>query len=455
MADRYGRFNVNDGLNLAQSFRRTRMVNDALGEKEANREIEKKVYEGLAWKEANPEGNLPPEQFPPEAQFKIGQKLFEQKFNDFKLKNQEQLLSNAGRDEKIKEYQVRNLELKRLGDAYYLARGTGNNDEARRIARQINNEHAGTTGIFTDIDPKRPNELLTRRQINGQEKYMPDLPITQYDELIAKITSMPEQDLMNMRLGFDSMRIKINEGIFSKAKPLINDKGDIIYEIPSGLIDKTTGNVLGKMYVRSSVFDATDPKSSLPIDEETVRSGGFYSMEEYGAKKLVKSDKLDLEAKRADIDKKRQVSPGDVVTTTEGQGTLTNKGGKLTLNKLSGGTIKKEVKPSDKSELYKQSLKKLETDLMPFVEKGSTAINFDTGELTSGGNNALLKAQELIRKQDSGQALTPSEETNIKFAYRAVARHRQMSENATAELQDSSDPLKIKGKIPNLAPRGQ
>ncbi|WP_419783594.1 hypothetical protein [Maridesulfovibrio sp.] len=85
-----------------------------------------------------------------------------------------------------------------------------------------------------------------------------------------------------------------------------------------------------------------------------------------------------------------------------------------------------------------QMRKSLGDALKPFHQKGKTLIDFTTGELTDEGNNAFNDASKLVESYNSGQwkPETEADKTRLQAAGQAVGIYQQIIQRGSGHIPD-------------------
>jgi len=434
MVDRWGRLTFDDGLQIAQTaqyFKRDY-------EREQDRKAEKDAY-----KVADAIRNKDDiSQFSPEARYK-GSKLY---WDDEFGKVRTQTYQARNETEAIQQKSAKlKLNLDQAAEklrVYKSARRSGNNALAKQLAVQISNEHMYNGRYIEGPERGEPGYKVTNW--DGSKQVVSDMPIEQVDQLLGAYFDRPQDEIMQWQMSAEALRAQKNEEILSKAEPYINEKtNQVIYRVPAGTWDPQTGKPRGAFFVDSPTAETEIPKS---------QTKGFTKFNVAVAKAGLRTERLRSKKAEKDLGKPDIVSPGSLVPGKGGQvGVITSgpqrpagqidETGAIDETAPSGGLQFQAIPglgqgaiPGGKgaptaSQQYNLMVKQLETELMPFIDKGQSAIDPETLQITNSGKNALMNAIKLAQKYQSGPTdLTDEEKAIAQNAVRAVQIYQSISD---------------------------
>jgi hypothetical protein len=408
MPDQYGRPTIADGLQVAQAFNWAQ-ENEA---KNQDRRTAAEAYQ-VADAMANKKDTS---NFTPQARFAGAKLYWDSKLGELKTKSQEQLNTTQAMQQTMTRL---DLNLKVAGERlrqYQLARSMGDDKRAKEIAIQLNNENM-YNGHY--VKPNTESGGYDVTTWGGKTEKIDDMPITQVDQLLGAYFNKPYDEIMQWQMGAEQLRRQKNEEILARAEPWINDKtGQIIYKIPAG-IWAPDGQPRDAHFV-------DDPMAQRELTPEQTK--GF--------------TKLDVASKKAAVmgAQKEMNKPGapinpDMVVQSGGQTGLIipGEGGKpAAFTPIQGGAGKLSIpkgKAASEKSSYDLKVKQLETELMPFVEKGQSVIDPQTLAITNNGNNALKTAMSIVQKNEQDpKQLSDAEKKLLPNAQRAVAMYQQLSQ---------------------------
>ena len=415
MVDRYGRPTMSDGLRLATAV--TFLKRE--GQRDADRMTNKQSFE-VADALANQKDVSG---YSPEARYKGAKMHGDTALTEGRAKAQELVLSNAGMQEKLNKL---NLNLQQAHEklrVYQSARASGNDALAKSLAVQISNEHMYNGRHIEGPERGEPGYKVTNW--DGSVENVADMPIEQVDELLGAYFDKPQDEIMQWQLSGEQKRRQRNEEVLAKAEPYLNEKtGQVIYKVPAGLWGPD-GKPRGSFFV-----DGPMAQNEIPAEQ----AKGFVKFGVAAGKAGLEASKTSTKKARRDLALPKTVAPGNIVTQGGEAGLLeaTPKGAKF--QKIEGGLDISSL-PGSKStakgasQAFNLKVKRLDTELMPFIDKGQSAIDPETLTITSDGRNALMNAIKLVQKaEDDPGSLTQQEEALLTNAARAVEIYQSISE---------------------------
>ena len=409
MPDRWGRPTFSDGLDIARTVQYFKNENE--------RDIDRKTEQD-SYKVADAIANKKDiSGFSDEARFKGANLHWDTKFNEVRTKTREQLNTNAGKREQLLDLQLKRTSSGERLKVYKAARVSGNDALAKQLAVEINNLDM-FNGRYIEGPERRTGETGYKvTNWDGSKQNFDDIPIEQIDQLLGAYFDKTEDEIMNWQLTAVQKRRQKNEEILSQAEPWVNEKtGQVIYKIPSG-----TWGPDGKP--RGSFF-VDGPMAQNELSPEQTK--GF-------VKFSVATGKAGLEKTRKDIDRPNIVAPGSVVTQGGKAGLITTGKEGAQFEGIKGGLDTSSL-PGKKgamnaSQQYNLSVKRLDTELMPFLDKGQSAIDPETLQITNDGRNALMNALSLAQKYEKApDSLSSKEQALVNNAIRAMQIYQSLSE---------------------------
>ena len=422
MPDQWGRPTASDGFQIAGMA--TQMKQAGLNAEK--RQADKDAYTVAEAMKAG--GDI--SGFSDEAKYKGAQLRWTQDLGSLDQQLRKKQLSESGYKEKVAQIELTDKKGHQLSKQYWALRRSGNNDAAKKIAHQFNNEVA-YNGMY--VEPEGDQLNITKWDHSKQT--IPDMSIEEYDSLLAGYENMPEEELKKRQLSGEQLRVQHNLDIVSKAVPYYNpETNKVIYQVPAGTW-QPDGTPRGAFFVDT-------PGSEYVLPPEQAQ--GFMPLATAKGQQEIKKGGLDIEGKQLDNQgkeisnqKSRIVSPTNMVTGEGGQqgpAMLNESGTGLSIAPVEGGLKETQEKPSvsDQNAIKDQQVDDLKAVLLPFNEKGGTIIDFETGELTQSGKNALDSAMKLIEKHQGKQELTAAEKKKVPHAYRAWKMYEEISKSRSA-----------------------
>lgn len=413
MPDQYGRPTFADGIGLASAINWT---------KENNRKDAERQTEQDAYKVADAMSNKADvSAFSPEARYKGAKLHFDNRFNEVKLATQEKLNSSAGMQETMTRLDMNLKTANERLRQYKMARQAGDDQAAKNIAIMMNNENM-YTGRFIE---GKPGDYTVTTQ-GGEKLKIKDMPIEQVDQILGSYFDKPYEDIMKWQMSAEQYRRMTNEKIISQAEPFYNEStGQVIFKVPAGAWGPD-GKPRGAFFV-----DSQDKE--IPAEQ----AKGFVKMSIAGAKAGIRKANAP-----ETIDPAKMVQSGGQTGLV-----MQSPGGQPSFTPIKGGA-EKITKPGTATEAnaqYNNMVKRLETELMPFIEKGSTAIDPETFQLTTSGRAAIQVAADIVqRAQADPNALKPQEKQFLQNAQQALAMYQGLSQgNAQAfglQMQPAAAP---------------
>ena len=405
--DRWGRPTFSDGLDIVRTVQYFKNEN----ERDIDRKADRDAYGVADAIEAG--GDL--SGFSAESRYKGAKLHWGVKFDEVKTKTREQLGSNAAMREKIIKLQ---LNLEQAGEklrTYKAMRASGDDEAAKQLAIQISNEH-----MYNGRYIQKGEKGYDVTNWDGSKQNVDDMPIDQVDQLLGAYFDKPQEEIMQWQMSAEQIRSQKNEEIIAQAEPWINEKtNQIIYKVPAG--------VWGPDGKPKGAFFIAGPGAQNEIPANQVK--GF-------TKFSVAAGKAGLEKTRKDIERPDIVGPSNVVTQGGKAGLITSEGGETGFKEIKGGLDTSSL-PGQKgkdggmnaSQQYNLSVKRLDTELMPFLDKGQSAIDPETLQITNDGRNALMNALSLAQKYEKApDSLSSKEQALVNNAIRAMQIYQSLSE---------------------------
>jgi hypothetical protein len=407
MPDQWGRFSFSDGLQIANTVEYFKHENE--------REQEKKLNED-AYKVADAMSNKQDiSGFAPESRYKGAKLYWDNNLNELRSKTQQMQLSNEGMQQKVNKLKLNLDEAGQRLREYKAARAAGDDKTARQIAMQINNENMYNGRYVQPSQGERGGYDVTNW--DGSKQNIGEIPMDKIDAYLGAYFDKPPDEIMQWQMSAEQLRAQKNADVLSKAEPYINEKtGKIIYKVPAGVWGPD-GKPRGSFFV-----DDPNAQSEVPPDQ----TKGF-------VKFSVASGKAGLEASKTTTAKNKVINPTDIVTQGGKAGLVTQAGGGAQFSPIQGGldtsSLPAKTGQMNAGQTYNMNVKQLETELMPFVEKGKSAIDPETLEITNDGRNAIMSAIKLLEKnKENPTSLTQPEKSILPNAMRAVQMYQTLSE---------------------------
>ncbi|WP_419656276.1 uncharacterized protein Dvar_53770 [Desulfosarcina variabilis str. Montpellier] len=398
MPDKYGRFSLDDGLAIAKTVNGIHSRYEIEEKRREEETLQKNIYDAAA----KLQKGEPITGYSPEVQYKAAGMKFDQQLKEYNVTIQKHLASDVGRKTKLAELQATNQKAGELYKKYHAARRSGNDDLARQIGHQFNNEV-----VYNGINVKPSGEgKLSLTKWDQSTEEIDDFPIEKYDEMITGYMQTPPEELAKLQMGGEQLRIKSNADIFSKREPMVNDNGDIVYRIPAGMRDKKTGEIMPAFYIRSLA-------DTEPIPAEQVKGGGYRAMSVQENIDKTKKAKLERDKIKAE-------------TARTQARTAKNKKETELLGKPKPTDETKQA--ADQRKKYKEDL---ELSLKPFA--GSKPVYDPINDTMTGeGKTALDAALKLVSKYENKESLTADEKKKLKYAIRAVNIYKHISNDISS-----------------------
>lgn len=467
MPDQFGNFTIADGLqvfNSVQSIQNQRLREEEMQhrrgledradarnqahfemqQEEHRQRLEQQKVEKEAYAAAETiaqEGDL--NQFSPEARYRGAQYYYQDKINEIKTKNQEVLNSRYGMEETMTRLSLNLKQAEQRLHQYKAARAAGNDEAAKAIAVKLNNENM-YTGRY--VEPGKDGYTVINQ--SGQHEKIKDLPIGTVDQIIGSYFDRPYDEIMKWQFGAEQYRRQKNEEMLMQAEPYINEKSNqIIYRVPPGTWGKD-GKPRGAFFSDSqgnevpakAAKEFTRMKeASVKADIQNKNAKAYSSMASAGA---AEARRKASEAAAQRYNRPQPVNPANLATSQGKSGLIMSGPEGVEFQPVDAAPAPGTAAAAKPAEAQALAVKKLESELMPFSNKGEPTIDMSTGELTPGGNNALRVALGLIQRSQNGQ-ISPQEQALLPHAMQAWQMYEALNPSQT-RTQQTSDPLGIR-----------
>jgi hypothetical protein len=418
---------MQDGLQLAGAVRSIRRE----GERQEDRQTEKDAMEVYGLMESGKDTSG----YSDAARYGGAKKFWDMDLARTKSATQEQRLSTASMQDRIMKHQLNLTEAKELLRMYKTARASGNDEAAKNIAMTISNKHMYNGKYF---EKGKGSVVKMVNWDNSEEELdFETVDMEEVDRLLGTYFEKSDDEILRWQMTGDQSRSQRNENILSQAEPYINEAGDIIYRVPRG-----TWGPDGKP--RGAFFISHPGAKDVMADEDAK---GYVKMD-------VAGKATDIKKKRKDLRKPDIVTPGSLVTSGGEAAAVVSKGGGLEVQPIKGDVDTASLPGSGKgasraNAAYNLKVKRLDTELMPFMDKGQSAIDPETLSITNDGRNAYMNALKLKQKSDKDpDSLSPEEQALVKNAIRAVQIYQSISEGNKQAFRLKDAPGKPQASAP-------
>lgn len=415
MTDRWGRMNMGTGLQALTGVLATRRMMNTQEDRAAEDEAFK-VADALSRGE-DVSG------FDPKARLKGSSLYFDNMVDKGLAERQRFITSNAGIENKINKYKQNLADLQQRWSEYNGLVKLGDHDAAKKVAKRMVNENMYNG--YNVEEREGGTGYNVRSLATGAVEKIDDIPIEKVTEFLGGYMNMTHDEIIQHSLNAEQWRALHNAEIMKNKEVWTNDKGQVIYKVPAGTVDPITGKYKSEFFVDANGNPVRDANGFTPM--ETAKG-----LADIAGKKADTTQKgLENRALRQGLEMGTTVDPSDIVSQGGKQGLVKEKVGGPQFQPIEGGLDASSL-PGGKEggSNFNELVKRLDTELMPFVEKGQSAIDPETLQITNDGRNAIMSAIKLVQKyQENPNSLTAQENAVINNAVRAVQIYQSISEN--------------------------
>lgn len=258
MVDRWGRPTFDDGMNIARSV----MAIQGNMERKKDRKIEEDAFKGFNLLKKDPAADL--SGLDDKARYMAHKMLLDDRVSQTTAELKEMRKTTEGMKQAVQQMKLLDAEDQRDKKIALSALSSGDEATFKKYARQIFNR--APNGLHVK---EAEGGKLVKTGLAGKAEEMDDLPVDQYKEMLGAYFEMDPQEKLQARIASKQIIQQHNQEIISNGEPMMNDKGETIYRIPSGTRDIATGEIKDAFYLRSL-------DDQVPLTEKEIK--GFKRM---------------------------------------------------------------------------------------------------------------------------------------------------------------------------------